>query len=252
MPNRLLRAAAALAAVGFVTACQMPDPTAANNAVPEVAAAPSPDVQAQAPAAKREAQQITVERGQSLSRLAAKYGIRQRAIIAANKLEPPYKIKIGQRLLIPGDDRPPPAPSVAAATAPAIIPLDPPARPEATTPPPAAATAPAPADSAITATALAAPAANKTPEPAPPPVTPVAARASAPPPAETPAPPASVAVAAPAAASAETAVAPAPAPATAAAAPPPGVTCPFGTTGMWSEDVIKKPVYVCRRPQSHG
>ena len=49
------------------------------------------------------------------------------------------------------------------------------------------------------------------------------------------------------------AAAPAPTPVAAAAAapvrpPPPGVTCPLGTLGMWGEpDVTGTPVYICRQ-----
>lgn len=229
--NRMLRAAAALAALGFVAACQAPTPTAANGGAPEVAAL-SPDTPKQAPAAKREAQQIVVEAGRSVSRIAVKYGVSRRAIIDANNLTPPYKIKTGQRLLIPGADRPPPAQAMAGSPPPEIIPLDPPALPGSTAPPPTAATAsaaPPPVVPAVKPFEVAAPAGDKTPEPlrAPP-----ASSGSAEPPAPT------------------TTAASAPSPA--AAPPPPGVTCPAGTIGMWSEDIIKKPVYICRRSQSQS
>jgi nucleoid-associated protein YgaU len=100
--NHMLRAAAAIAAIGFVAACEAPTPTVLNGVAPDVAA-PSPDTLKQAPVAKREARQIVVQAGQSLSRIAAKYGMPQRTIIAANDLKPPHKIKIGQQLLIPSD-----------------------------------------------------------------------------------------------------------------------------------------------------
>ncbi|MGC2414498.1 MAG: LysM domain-containing protein, partial [Stellaceae bacterium] len=106
MQNRMLRAAAALAVIGFVAGCQAPTPTAVNGGAPDVAA-PSPDTPQQAPVATREAQRIVVEHGQSVSRIAAKYGLPRRVIIAANNLTPPYKIKTGQQLLIPGGDTPP-------------------------------------------------------------------------------------------------------------------------------------------------
>src|SRR5271170_2047239 len=101
--NRLLLAAAALAAIGFVAACEAPTATVSNGVAPE-AAAPGPDTPKEAPVAR----QIVVEAGQSLSRIAAKYGTPQRAIIAANNLTPPYNLKIGQQLLIPSADGPPP------------------------------------------------------------------------------------------------------------------------------------------------
>src|SRR5437773_947930 len=109
MQNRLLRAVIAIAAIGFVAACtaEPPTPTALNGDV----AAPSPDIAKQAPAEKREARQIVVRAGQSVSRIAAEYGLPKRTIIAANNLAPPYKIKIGQQLRIPSADEPVAAPS---------------------------------------------------------------------------------------------------------------------------------------------
>ena len=59
-------------------------------------------------------------------------------------------------------------------------------------------------------------------------------------------------VAAAAPASPPAAIPPAATPAVAAAPPapppPPGVSCPLGTIGMWSQpDIIGKPVYICRQ-----
>ena len=225
--NRMLRAAAALVAIGLVAACEAPAPTVSNGVAPDVAA-PSPNTPKQAAAAEREARQIVVQPGQSLSRIAAKYGMPQRAIITANDLTPPYKIKIGQQLLIPSADRPPPAPAVVGSPPPEVSSGDRPALPASTAPP--ATTGPAPHDlPAVKSFEVAAPAGDKSPEPlrAPP-----ASSGSA----ELPAP-------ATTAASAPSSV-PAPAPT--------GVTCPAGTIGMWSEDIIKKPVYICRRQQSQS
>jgi hypothetical protein len=60
--NRMLRAAVAIAAIGFVAACEAepPTPTVLNGVAPDVAA-PSPDIPKQAPVAKREARQIVVQ-----------------------------------------------------------------------------------------------------------------------------------------------------------------------------------------------
>jgi len=119
----MLRAAVAIAAIGLVAACaaEPPTPTVLNDVAPDVAL-PSPDIAKQAPAGKREARQIVVHAGQSLSRIAAEYGMPQRTIIAANDLTPPYKIKIGQQLRIPSADEPP-APSVVGSASPEIIPV---------------------------------------------------------------------------------------------------------------------------------
>ena len=237
MQNRMLRAAAAIAAIGFVAACEAPTPTVLNDVAPEVAA-PGSDTSTQAPVAKREARQIVVEAGQSLSRIAVKYHTPQRAIIAANNLTPPYKIKIGQQLQIPGAGGSPPAPAVVGSAPPEIIPLDRPGIPGSTAPPLTTATAspaPPPDAPALKPLEVAAPAGDNSPEA--PAVTAAATIGS---------PPAS-------SGSAEL-----PAPATTAttsvpAAPPRGVICPPGTIGAWSDrDIIKLPVYICRKPQSQG
>jgi LysM repeat protein len=240
----MLRAAAAIAAIGFVAACEAPAPTVSNGVAPDVAA-PSPNTPEQAPVAKRQARQIIVQAGQSVSRIAAKYGMPQRAIIATNDLTPPYKIKIGQQLLIPNAGEPPPAPAVVGSPPPEVIPVDRPAHPGSTDPPPAAATAnPAspPVVPALKPFEAAAPTGDKSPEPLREPVVAAPATTGRPPAssgsAELPAP------AAAAAASVPTSV---------PAAAPPGVTCPNGTIGMWSDrDVIKIPVYICRKPQSQS
>src|SRR5260370_30550526 len=49
-----------------------------------------------------EARTITVERGQSLGSIAEANHVPKQAIIAANHLTPPYKLKTGGHLLIPG------------------------------------------------------------------------------------------------------------------------------------------------------
>jgi lipoprotein NlpD len=234
----MLRAAVAIAAIGFVAACEAepPTPTVLNGVAPDVAA-PNPDIPKQAPVAKREARQIVVRAGQSLSRIAAEYSMPRRAIIAANDLTPPYKIKIGQQLLIPSADEPPPAPAVVGSPPPEVIPVDRPALPRSTAPPPTAVTAspaPPPVLPAVKPFEVAAPAGDKSQEPLRAPVVPAPTTTSAASSgtAELPAP-------------ATTATAPSPTPVPAAA--PPGVTCPSGTMGMWSEDVIKKAVYICHK-----
>ncbi len=262
--NRMLAAAAAIAALGFVAACQVEPP------VPPDVAAPGPNTPQQAPIAKPEARQIVVQAGQSLSRVAATYGVAQRAIIAANDLTPPYKIKIGQQLLIPGADGPPPAPAVAESAPSEAVPADRPALPGSTDQPPTAAAASPPPSVAPAVAPLeaAAPAGDKSPEPSPPPaVAPLEAAAPAGDKSPEPSPPPVVAapvssgsVELPAPAPTDAATAPTAVPTDAATAPtavpaaaPPGVTCPSGTIGMWSDhDIIKKPVYICHNPQSQS
>jgi LysM repeat protein len=45
---------------------------------------------------------ITVKPGQSLGGIAEHYHVPKRAIIAANQLQPPYELRAGSRLVIPG------------------------------------------------------------------------------------------------------------------------------------------------------
>jgi LysM repeat protein len=240
--------------------------------VPRAEARPAPAASA--------ARHIVVEPGRSVSRIAAKYQVPQRAIIAANHLTPPYKLEIGRRLIIPGAAAPQPA--RIAAAAPAIIPIDGPAfAPAQSTPlPPAATTgvtasraeaAASPTPPLVSASArplspqpgtaehgraaspaepvgaAAAASGNQSPVVVEPLPAPSAANATmmtgqAPAPSSTAAPPASAAFAAP----------PPATPAAVPAAAPAGVTCPPGTTGMWSVDVIKVPVYVCRGSYFRG
>jgi membrane-bound lytic murein transglycosylase D len=67
-----------------------------------------------------------VRRGETLSQIAAKYGVSARAIQRANGLRSANRISIGQRLVIPGYTPPAPSPiaSTAAATAPEPAPAD--------------------------------------------------------------------------------------------------------------------------------
>ncbi|HVH82121.1 MAG TPA: LysM peptidoglycan-binding domain-containing protein, partial [Stellaceae bacterium] len=90
--------------------------------------------------------QVTVRRGQTLGGYAYTYHVSKSAIIAANGLQPPYELKIGQRLTIPVSGRSAPVRTAAAApyvTPPGVSPslvrseaLPPPAQPVATPQPP--------------------------------------------------------------------------------------------------------------------
>jgi murein DD-endopeptidase MepM/ murein hydrolase activator NlpD len=127
--------------------------------------------------------QITVERGQSLGKLAVQYHVAKQAIIAANHLEPPdYKVKIGSRLTIPGAAAPVQQAMVLGAASsgpdPDVIPLDDPPMPRASAAPP-----PPPAMPPPTAAALPPPRPVGVAPPGPPPTPP------APPPIATALPP---------------------------------------------------------------
>jgi murein DD-endopeptidase MepM/ murein hydrolase activator NlpD len=124
---------------------------------PPVTMAPSPSrPQALVPPGPNSSMplQITVERGDSLGRIAERYHVSQQAIIEANGLKPPYKVLSGSRLIIPGA-----GPSrLASGGPPAVIPLDTPAPgrappPTAGTPgtltPPSAASPPAPGEPSV-------------------------------------------------------------------------------------------------------
>src|SRR5712692_839847 len=137
----IVRAAAAVGLAGLVAACASgpePAPVILNGAGPGVMGQASI-----APHPGAEARQIVVRPGQSLGGIAHAYHVPPRAIIAANHLTPPYKVQIGQRLLIPGGGPGPAqhasaaplaaAPIAAGYLPPEIIPLDGPA-PTAATP----------------------------------------------------------------------------------------------------------------------
>jgi murein DD-endopeptidase MepM/ murein hydrolase activator NlpD len=126
-----------------------------------------------------------VQRGQSIGSLAGEYHVSKQAIIAANHLEAPYKIKIGTRLVVPGAAAPavqqamvPPSASAAATRD--MIPLDDPLASRASAPPPVAPPptvaalppprAPAPAPLPPPAPVAAMPPPSPPPQPAPAPV----------------------------------------------------------------------------------
>ena len=85
---------------------------------------------------------VTVQEGQSVDRIAHRYHVPVSAIVAANGLKPPYKLRPGARLLLPNMGPPPPvrqaaeysrpSPPQTAAAAPTPLP---PQRPETLTPP---------------------------------------------------------------------------------------------------------------------
>jgi len=214
----------------------------------------------------RKDREIVVEEGRSVGGIAAEYRVPTSAIIEANRLKPPYKIKTGQKLLIPNAAELPPTEVAVAAPPPAIAPAETPAPADsmALQPPAERAVGP-PTPLPIAAAeqparrapeqsiAAASPEPGKAVATAPGAQGPVSAE-PAPAPAAPPPMAASDQPALPVAATG----APPPVEATAAprqptpAAAPPGVTCPPGTTGMMSEDVIKQPVFICRRIRAQG
>src|SRR3979490_3005929 len=101
---------------GLMVACSgipsEPAPVFRKGGAPGVAAPGSaPAIAGRAPAVAgslpatamlRETRQVTGQRGQSVGSLGGEYHVSKQAIIAANPLEAPYKIKIGTRVTIPG------------------------------------------------------------------------------------------------------------------------------------------------------
>ncbi len=150
----LAGAAAALAIAALLAGCGSEPPDAAPvimKGAELTAPAPAPA----APVARR----IIVRSGQSVRGIAYANHVPASAIIAANRLRPPYKIEAGQRLLIPAGGAPPieharaappsvsppsSAPLAAAHPPPEIIPLDGPAPPGAARSPQSAGASPAP------------------------------------------------------------------------------------------------------------
>ncbi|HEV8029934.1 MAG TPA: peptidoglycan DD-metalloendopeptidase family protein [Stellaceae bacterium] len=152
----LAHAAASILLAGLVAACaegipSEPAPVYLKGGMtggPEAASIP----------AQRHDVRLTVRPGQSVRGFAHAYHVPERTIIAANHLAPPYKIKIGQDLLIPGAVEGP----VQQASLPpkTVYEVPPPVAPPPTPPPIAA----APVPLAPTPVA-AAPAAAPTPQP---------------------------------------------------------------------------------------
>jgi murein DD-endopeptidase MepM/ murein hydrolase activator NlpD len=151
MPRRMSRVATAVAFAGLLTACVgEPQPAA-----PVLMKGPSAEGAAEVPVAatplaplKPPARRVVVRSGQSLGRIAQEHHVSERAIIAANRLKPPYKVEPGQRLLIPVAAAapaplaaPPPPPVAASRPPPEVIPLDGPPPKSAATAPPASGSA---------------------------------------------------------------------------------------------------------------
>src|SRR3954470_19670705 len=162
----LARAVVAVALAGLVAGCAGdqagPAPVYLKNGMAEGAPV-------SAPAPRRETQRIVVKPGQSLKGIARTYRVPERTIIAANHLTPPYKLKIGASLVIPGGVAEAPIQQAAAVPPRAVqqAPLPvPAAAPPVTVVPTPVAAAPAPAPSVAAAPPPPAPvAAARTPPP---------------------------------------------------------------------------------------
>jgi murein DD-endopeptidase MepM/ murein hydrolase activator NlpD len=134
---------------------------------------------------------IVVQRGQSLSEIAHSYHVPLQALAQANNLSPPYRIRAGQGLAIPGGVEPPASrPAVAVAA----LPSQPPAVTSSPRPLPAEAAASAPASTAAPPPPAEKPTIAAAPLPAPDKRAPPSEPAAAPPealhpPAASPAPP---------------------------------------------------------------
>jgi len=100
-----------LAVTGLLTACAgspvEPAPVFLRGSEPMSANAPPPWRQS-APPPWRENKTVTVRRGQTLADIAHANHVPEHALIAANNLKPPYKLKAGTRLTIPDGGMAPP------------------------------------------------------------------------------------------------------------------------------------------------
>lgn len=145
--RRVSRIVGAVLTVGLLAGCAI-DPQTAAPVILKGAGGEGVEGVAMAPplaAPKPQARRIVVRPGQSLGRIAQEYRVSRGAIIAANRLKPPYKLEAGQRLLIPGaaatpilQAAPATAPPAPGRPPPQIIPLDGPPPPKSlSTPPPA-------------------------------------------------------------------------------------------------------------------
>jgi murein DD-endopeptidase MepM/ murein hydrolase activator NlpD len=126
------RAVVMVILAGLLGACadqSEPAPVYMKSAEPVAAPPPPP-------------RQIVVQRGQTLGSVAQAYHVPKSAIIAANGLRPPYELKAGARLTIPGVGGPTPqamGPIAASPGAVAATPLPPPGPETVSAVPPAAA-----------------------------------------------------------------------------------------------------------------
>jgi murein DD-endopeptidase MepM/ murein hydrolase activator NlpD len=162
-------------ALALLAGCSMSGRPDNGGQVPPPAAATSPAVAA--PAAPTS---YVVAPGDTVYGLARRFGVDRRELIRVNNLAPPYKLLIGQRLILPA-----PATQSAVASppaAPTILP--PPAPPAAGEPTPPAVPRPS-----VTAVPLAPPPGMAAKPPAQPAVAPASVASAAPPPAAASAPP---------------------------------------------------------------
>lgn len=92
--NRVVGAVVALACCGLLAACAEAPPTAGGE--------PNINAGFEHKPASAASRRIVVQPGQSLGRIAESYHVSKQAIIAANHLAPPYSLKAGASLTIPG------------------------------------------------------------------------------------------------------------------------------------------------------
>src|SRR5438128_7918175 len=195
----LCRAAVVLGLSGLLASCAEvgdgPAPVFMKGGGPGIVGEGGMRMPGRSAAGPAEARTITIERGQSLGRIAEAHHVPKRAIIAANHLTPPYKLKTGAHLLIPGAAPAPVQQAMITATAappisgsasalaehasPDMIPLDePPPQPALAPVRPAA--GPAPSSAALSPPPAPPPTPAAAPVPAPPAARPVPAAAPTP------------------------------------------------------------------------
>jgi LysM repeat protein len=87
----------------LLASCAAPELAGTSPSAPVSSAIATsiPPKQSSKPALGR-ALTIVVKPGQSLGRIAEHYHVPKRTIIAANQLQPPYELKAGSQLVIPG------------------------------------------------------------------------------------------------------------------------------------------------------
>ena len=97
---RALRLVSLVVCLLLLVSCAPSDTSPPAAVTPPIAAAAPPKQLPDAPPGRP--LRITVKPGQSLGRIAEYYHVPIRAIIAANQLQPPYELKAGSQLVIPG------------------------------------------------------------------------------------------------------------------------------------------------------
>jgi LysM repeat protein len=130
-------AVTALIITGFVTACANPTLSVSQAADSPIPPKDTGSLATGVPVAPPPSKlhYVVVEQGQSLNGIAHSHHLTPAALAAANRLQPPYKLKVGLRLVLPNSG-PPPIQQANASSAPPPTPSPSPTLPSSPQPVP--------------------------------------------------------------------------------------------------------------------